>query len=124
MVQSRTIEVYQASEGGRLRQIALSAEQIRRLCPESSSPGWSVRSVLLPVAIAQGIVLDWGDGREHVHWQCPIYHCEHISDFEPHADSNPVLWFYEKGAEEDICLVHWQRRERAEQSTPADGARE
>jgi hypothetical protein len=124
MTQSRTIEVFQALEDGRLRQIGLSAEQIRRLCPESSSPDWSVQSILLPVAVAQGIVRDWGDGREHVHWQCPICEREHISDFEPHADSNPVLWFCEQGAPEDICLVYWRGTECAEPDPTPDRPRE
>src|SRR5262249_37092439 len=114
MTTSRTIEVFQALNDGRLRQIALSAEQLHRLCPESSNPGWSARSILLPVVKAQGIVRDWGQGLEHVHWQCPICWREHISLFEPHTDSNPGLWFCEKGGPEDICLVYWRRTECAE----------
>src|SRR6516162_4307019 len=97
MTTSRTIEVFQAFNDGQLRQIALSAEQIGRLCPESSKPGWSLRSVLSQVVEAQGIVRDWGHGLEHVHWQCPICGHEPISDFKPHADSNPSLWFCEQG---------------------------
>lgn len=124
MAQSQTIEVFQALERGQLRQMGLSVEQVRRLCPESSGPGWTMKSALLPVAIAQGTVLDWGGGREHVHWQCPLCGREHISDFEPHADSNPSLWFCEGGEAESICLVYWQRAQDADQSAPPDRPRD
>lgn len=112
MAKLQKVEVVRAFERGRLRQIGLSAEQVRRLCPEAAGPGWTVERALMPVGEAEGIVLDWG-GREHVHWRCPLCGREHISDFEPHADSNPVLWFCEDGGPDEMCLVHWRRESSA-----------
>lgn len=109
MAKSRMVEVFRAYDGDRLKQIGLSAEQVHRLCPEATGPGWSVQRVLMPVGEAQGVVLDWGGGLDHVHWQCPLCDREHISDFEPHADSNPVLWFCERGSLDEMCLVYWRR---------------
>jgi hypothetical protein len=107
-MKSQVVEVYRAYHEGRLRQIGLSAEQVRRLCPESTGVGWTITHALQEVQEATGFVVDWG-GREHIHWQCPLCSKEHISDFFPHADSNPVLWFCEGGGENAMCLVYWQR---------------
>ncbi len=104
----RIVDVFRAFDRGRLRQIGLSAEQVRRLCPESDAPGWSVESAAEWVSEAVGVVHTWPSGRDHVHWQCPICGSEHISDFVPHADGNPVLWFCEAG-DQRLCLVHWER---------------
>jgi hypothetical protein len=111
MAKRTTIEVFRAFENGRLRQIGLSAEQVRRLCPESGS-GWTIERSVESVGEAQGIVIAWckhgGCCGEHVHWQCALCGEEHISDFNPHADSNPVLWFCERGNLDEMCLVYWR----------------
>ena len=103
------VEVFKALENGSLRQIGLSAEQVKRLCPESVGQGWAITSETVEVLNAYGDVLMWPSGREHVHWLCP--HCQqvHISDFYPGADSNPVLWLCE-GGNGLMCLVHWKRK--------------
>ena len=117
MNQRTTIEVFRAFEGGRLRQIGLSAEQVRRLCPKSENPGWTIECSVESVGEAQGKVINWnehgGSGGKHVHWQCP--HCgeEHICDFDPHAESNPVLWFCDHGS--PMCLVYWRHEEELSQ---------
>jgi hypothetical protein len=105
------VEVFRAFERGELRQIGLSAEQVQRLCPESAGPGWSVACAAEPVAEAVGVVHIWPSGRDRVHWDCPLCARLHISDLDPHADSNPVLWFCEAG-DRRLCLVHWQRPEK------------
>jgi hypothetical protein len=108
----RTIEVFKALKEGRCWQIGLSAEQVQRLCPEVAlEPGWEIHSSFEEVGVAEGIVIDWNrhGGHAHclkVHWQCMFCGREHISDFEPHADSNPVLWFCENGSGR-MCLVRW-----------------
>jgi hypothetical protein len=94
---------------GELRQVGLSAKQVLRLCPESASPGWSVVGTTESVGEAAGVVHTWLSGQDHVHWDCPLCGRVHISDFEPHADSNPVLWFCEAG-DGGLCLVNWQRK--------------
>jgi hypothetical protein len=104
----RVVEVFRAYERGELRQVGLSAEQIRRLCPAWAGPGWSLVSVAEPVAEAAGVVHTWPGGRDRVHWDCPLCGRPHISDFVPHADSNPVLWFCETG-DARLCLVRWER---------------
>ena len=104
----RVVEVFRAFEHGKLRQIGLSVEQVRRLRPESAGPGWKIESETLTVEEAVGEVRTWASGRDHVHWPCPLCGGEHISDFDTHADSNPVLWFCERGR--GICLVHWDGR--------------
>lgn len=109
MKRLRIVEVFRAFERGQLRQIGLSAEQVRRLLPEAAGPGWVIESAQMKVGEAEGIVVDWGSGREHVHWQCPLCGREHVSDFDPHADTNPVLWFCEIGGPDEICLVNWRR---------------
>jgi hypothetical protein len=102
----RIVEVFRAFEHGELRYIGLSVEQVRRLCPASAGPGWSVASGHEPVSEAVGVVHAWPSGRNRVHWVCPLCGGEHISDFEPHADGNPALWFCERG--DGMCLVHWE----------------
>ena len=104
----RVIEVFRALKDGKLAQIGLSAEQVRRLCPESSGPGWVVESEAMPVAEATGVVHTWPSGRDHVHWQCPLCGRLHISDRDAHDDSNPALWFCES-SNGGMCLVHWER---------------
>ena len=101
------VEVFRAFERGELRQIGLSVEQVHRLCPASSATGWTIESATERVSEAKGEVLTWPSGRDHVHWHCPLCGRLHISDFGPHADSNPVLWFCESG--EGMCLVRWER---------------
>jgi hypothetical protein len=118
----RVVEVFRAYDRGELRQVGLSAEQIRRLCPESAGPGWSVVSAAEPVAEAAGVVHTWPSGRGHIHWDCPLCDRPHISDFDPHADSNPVLWFCEAG-DERLCLVHWEGGS-AEQNAAPDRPRD
>lgn len=104
----RIVEVFRAFDGDELRQVGLSAEQIQRLCPESAGPAWSVVCTVESVAETTGTVHTWSGGRDHVHWNCPQCGQLHISDFEPHADSNPVLWLCELG-DARLCLVHWRR---------------
>src|SRR5262245_13064947 len=108
-----TIEVFRAFEGDRVWQIGLSAEQVQRLCHEAGSPGWRIESCIEHVTTAEGLVIDWskhgGCGGEHVHWVCPLCGEEHMTDFEPHAESNPALWFCERGR--GICLVSWRYEE-------------
>lgn len=118
----RVVEVFRAYDRGELRQVGLSSEQVRRLCPESAGPGWSVVSADEPVAEAAGVVRTWPGGRGHVHWDCPLCDRPHISDFDPHADSNPVLWFCEAG-DGRLCLVHWERGS-AEQAAAPDRPRD
>ena len=65
-------------------------------------------SAVESVGEAAGVVRTWPSGREHVHWDCPLCGRLHISDFDPHADGNPVLWFCEAG-DGRLCLVHWRR---------------
>ena len=84
----------------------LSAEKVRRLCPESDGPGWSVVSSTELVGEATGVVHAWPSGRDRVHWECALCGRPHISDFAPHIDGNPVLWFCEAGG--GLCLVHWR----------------
>jgi phage terminase large subunit GpA-like protein len=115
------VEVFRAFEGGKLRQVGLSAEQVRRLRPESAGPGWTIDSEAVPVPEAAGIVRTWPSGRDHVHWHCPRCSGEHISDFDTHAFGNPVLWFCEHG--QGLCLVHWERR-AAEPGAAADQRRQ
>lgn len=107
------VQVFRALEQGQLRRIGLSEETIRRLCPEATELGWTIESSVEEVAISHGIVVDWekhgGCGAEHVHWICPLCDQQHFTDFDPPADSNPVLWFCEKGR--GACLVHWQMEE-------------
>ena len=38
------VEVFRALKGGRVWQIGLSADQVRRLCPVSAGPGWQIES--------------------------------------------------------------------------------
>jgi hypothetical protein len=116
----RVVEVFRAFDRGALRQVGLSAEQVRRLCPESAGPGWSVASAPEAVGEAAGVVHTWPSGLDHVHWDCPLCGRLHISDFEPHADGNPVLWFCEAG-DGRLCLVHWQRAD-AEPGAAVDAA--
>src|SRR5215468_1985682 len=115
MVKRTTIQVFRAFENGSLRQIGLSAEQVQRLCPKSAEPGWTIERSVESVGEAQGIVIDWckhgGCGSDHVHWLCPLCGTEHISDVNVHADSNPALWFCERGTFDDMCLVHWRFEE-------------
>lgn len=101
------VEVFPALEGGELRQIGLSAEQVRRLHPAAAGPGWTIESEPALVGEATGVVHTWPSGRDHVHWDCPLCGGLHISDFDPHADSNPVLWFCETG-DGRMCLVRWE----------------
>ena len=110
------LEVFQAFENGELRQIGLSAEQIRQLCPESILEGWTVTSDMHEVGEANGTVMLWPSGREHVHWMCPDCQLEHISDFFPYTISNPVLWFCESG-NRAMFLVHWKHEESICRST-------
>jgi hypothetical protein len=118
----RVVKVFRALDHGESRQVGLSADQVRRLCPESAGPGWSVVSAAEPVAETTGMVHTWPSGRDHVHWDCPLCGRLHISDFEPHADGNLVLWFCEAG-DGRLCLVHLQRGD-AEQGAAADGGRD
>jgi hypothetical protein len=115
MPQKITLEVFRAFAKGKLRQIGLSAEQVRRLCPQSENPGWTLERSVESVPEAEGVVIDWtkhgGCGGEHVHWQCPHCGAEHISDFDPHADSNPALWFCERSHAGEMCLVYWRHEE-------------
>jgi hypothetical protein len=104
----KEVQVFRAVHHGRVRQIGLSADQVRRLCPESAGPGWTIGAVTATVGEATGVVHRWPSGRDHVHWRCPLCGGNHISDFDPHADSNPVLWFCEAG-DGGMCLVHWVR---------------
>lgn len=105
----RVVEVFRALERGNLRQVGLSAEQIRRLCPESDGPGWAVSRRYEELAEAVGIVHTWPSGRDHVHWDCPLCGRPHISDFDPY-DGNPVLWLCE-GGDGELCLVQVRRSE-------------
>jgi hypothetical protein len=103
----RVVEVFLVFEDGELRRIGLSAEQVRRPCPESAGPGWTVEREAMPVEEAVGVVHTWSSGRDRIHWMCPLCAAEHISDFDPHADASPALWLCERGR--GICLVHWER---------------
>jgi len=113
MSKTTTIDVWKAYHGDRLSQIALSEVQLRRLCPECTLPGWSIKHSTQRVGEAQGTVINWsergGCGGDHVHWECPFCGEEHICDFEPHTDSNPALWFCDRGNDDDMCLVKWCR---------------
>jgi hypothetical protein len=79
------VEVFRAYERGELRQVGLSAEQVRRLCPASAGPGWSVAGSAALATEGVGGVHTWPSGRDHVHWNCPLCGRLHISDFEPHS---------------------------------------
>jgi hypothetical protein len=116
----RVVEVFRALDRGGLRQVGLSAEQVLRLCPESAGPGWSVVVAAEPVAEAAGAVHTWPSGRDRVHWDCPLCGRLHISDFEPHTDGNPVLWFCEAG-DGRLCLVRWRRAEAEPGSVLSSG---
>jgi hypothetical protein len=102
-----SFEVCRAFHNGILRQIALSADQLLTLCPESSGQGWVVDKIFLPVYEARGMVYRWDSGRKHVHWLCPLCGRQHISDLNSN-DISPMLWFCEIGGDNDLCLVHWE----------------
>ena len=101
---------------GDLAQAALSEAQVTELCPESLGRGWRIVASDEEVPQATGVVHDWsrGEGRAglHIHWLCPICQRPHVSDFQPHAISNPVLWLCESGGGA-VCLVHWQHEQVA-----------
>lgn len=113
------VEVFRVFNRGELVQVGLSTEKVRRHCPASDGPSWSVVSSAEQVSEATGVVRTWPSGRDRVHWECSLCGRPHISDFEPHADGNPVLWFCEAGR--GLCLVHWRLPE-IEQGSASDPA--
>jgi hypothetical protein len=108
----KRIPFFHAMKDGRCWQIGLSADQVGRLC---SVEACMIERDEAEVGEATGLVIDWGSrggcGGLHVHWTCPLCGAEHISDSHPHADSNPVLWFCERGR--GMCLVHWDHERPA-----------
>jgi len=118
------VMVFRAYHRGKLRQVALSLEQLLRRCPGAPSPGWEMQSAVEDLATALGVVSDWDPsgssaGRAKVRWRCP--HCggiEHHFDFD-RADSNPVLTSCEREPGR-MCLVSWRHEGPAWEGPQSD----
>jgi hypothetical protein len=101
------IEVFKAMKAGKLRYIGLSADQIYRRWPRTRRGAWVIKSEIVEVGEATGVIHIWEGGLERIHWTCPLCGGLHISDFLE-ADGNPVLWFCERPGGR-MCLVTWSR---------------